>query len=264
MLLLEFGEVMALRARRSLASLLKRDYQMAGALRKRRMPRRRVAGATGGVGFQERLIVPRGPEKKFVDINVAGPTATIAANSATVTNPNLSTGFLFLNLCQSGDTVNSRDGNIVKMQFVSLDMDIAAGANTELSDAEVRVVVALLNSTVGANIVVGGVLSDMDEVGAATTTFNSGASPASQYGVRILRDVTSVISKVSGPAPLRHLRMFIPMNGTPVRYNGTANPMTYAQIVNSGVVMIAFGRMTGAGTLPTIANFHARYCFSEK
>lgn len=242
---------------------------MAGALRKPRTYRNKRAAAkqAGGARLFANFAGAnslRGPERKTVDLSIVGPTATIAAAAGTASAQDLTTGFICLNLCQAGDTANSRDGNIVAMQSIAVSFTVQAGANTELSDAQVRSMVVVCSDWGGGNQVMSSLLGDISETGAATTTFASGVSPLGVVGCRVMRDIVTTVSKISGPSPSQHVQMIIPLKGLPVRYSGSANPMTIAYILNNAVFFIAFGRMTGAGTLPAIVNFKSRYIFTER
>lgn len=204
------------------------------------------------------------PELKSVTLGIAGPTATIAANSGTAQNQNLSTGFLCCNHVQQGDSNSTRDGNVVTGVHLGLRFTVQAGANTELSDAQVRWMVLLDKTPQAINVVLGAILNDYDQTGAGTTTFNSALNPDFQNRFMILRQGVLTVSKVSGPTPLQEVSCSLPLYKLQTGYAGTANPMTYAYMSHNALYFVCFGRMTGAGTLPTISNFLSRYTFTEK
>lgn len=260
---------------RTMRQMLSQQYKVAGALRalaggkKKRRTRRRGAARSavtsayrqGGFGFSN---IMSGPEKKFVDLDVAGPTATIACAAGTVSAQTLATGYICCNLSRQTDTQNGRDGNIIKALFWELSMEIQSGANAETSDGQVRCICVVCQNWNAGNYPLSYVLEDRDEAGATTTTFNSQVNYVGQASARMLRDVTATVSKVSGPTPVQHVKMFIPLRGMLVRYQESTAPMTVAYILNNALFFICFGRMTGAGTLPTVANFHSRFCFQER
>lgn len=216
--------------------------------------------------YSKRLapVISVGAETKSTDVSVAGPTATIAFNSATVGNQNLSTGFLICNLCQQGDSKQTRDGNLVVGRHIGIRFQIRVGANAETSDAYVRYMVVLDRKPNGYNTTLGAILANVDEAGAVTNTFNSGFKPEQEGRYLQLAQNTVTVSKVSGPTPVHHVSLSIPLYKMQTLYYGSANPMTYAYIAANAVYFICFSQMTGAGTLPTIADFVSRYTFSDK
>lgn len=202
-------------------------------------------------------------EVKMVDLSIPAATATIAAAAGTTQNQDLSTGYLVCNYCQTGDTNVNRDGNMVAMKSVSVRFDVSAGGNTDTSDGAVRYLIVLDKECNGSNSAMSTILSNTDEAGAATTTFHSGISIINTQRFQVLREGEVQVSKVGGPATV-HIKEYIKFpTGIPVRYDGTANPMTPGHIVKNAVYFIAFGHMTGAGNLPRISNFLARFRFID-
>lgn len=205
-----------------------------------------------------------GAERKSVVLAIAGPTATIAPSAATTLNQNLSTGFVCVNFTQQGNGVSQRDGNIVKGVQLRVHFTCAVGANAETSDGQVRWMIVLDRSPNLQNFTIQYVLRDLDETSAETTSWNTMVSPHSYGRFSLLKEGTVTLSKISGPTPLRDVNVVLPLKGLITQYAGTANPMTTGYIVANGLYFICFGRMTGAGTLPTITNFNARYVFVDK
>jgi len=205
-----------------------------------------------------------GAESKTVTLAVAGPTATIAVNGATVQNQNLSTGFCCCTFVQQGDGNHTRDGNVITGRHLGIRFSVQSGGNAETSDAEVRWMVVLDKSPNYGNTALSTILYDADQAGAYTCTFNSAVNPDNAKRFMIMRQGTVTVSKVSGPSPLIPVSISLPLYGLQTAFSGSANPMTYAYVQANGLYFICFGRMTGAGTLPTISNFLARYTFAEK
>lgn len=227
-----------------------------GGIKKRRTPKNK--------GIASKNKIASAPEKKAVNIAVAGPTATIAVSSATVSNQNLSTGFIVCNLVRQGDGEAFRDGNVVTGTHLGLRFTIQSGANAETSDGEVRWLVVFDKNPNGANVTVGTILSDQDEDGTATTSFNSALNMAQPGRFMIMRQGGVTVSKISGPTPLQQVSISLPLYGLQTGFQGTADPMSISYIGANALYFIIYGRMTGAGTLPTISNFLCRYTFQEK
>lgn len=209
-------------------------------------------------------VAATGPEQKSVSILVLGPTATIGPAVNTVPNQNLSTGYLACNLVQDGNTRVTRDGDTIKGVHLGIRFNVVAGASAETSDAQLRWMVVLVRSPLSATQPLSTILEDWDEVGGTTTSFNSGVSPVNKDRVMILAQNSVVVSKVSGPTPIVPVSISLPLHGLLTKFNETANPMDYTNLVANGLFFICYSRMTGAGTLPTINNFLARYTFTEK
>jgi hypothetical protein len=205
-----------------------------------------------------------GPEVKSVTLSVAGPVATIAAAGATVQNQNLSTGYCALNHVQQGDTNQTRDGFIVTGKSLGIRFNVVSGANAETSDAWIRWLIVIDNTPNSSNSPLSQILEDYDQAGANTTTINSGINPQNRNRMFIMASGQGVVSKISGPTPCVTVSRLINLDNMQTAYTGSANPMTYAYMKSNTIYFIIMAQMTGAGTLPTINNFVARYYFTEK
>lgn len=205
-----------------------------------------------------------GNETKDINISISGSTPTVGANAATVSNQNLTTGFVICNLVQQGNTPYMRDGNVIAGVHLGIRFQLQPGANTELSDSVVRWMVILDRSPNATAPTLGTILNDTSEAGVATTTFNSGLNQDHRERFLIMRQGNTELSKISGPQALTNVSISCPLYGLQTGYNGTANPMTSAQIYANAIYLVIVSRMTGAGTLPTINEFLSRYTFKEK
>lgn len=220
--------------------------------------------------FRSRIPVFRfrpgaGLELKYVDFIAASSTATIALASATVQNASLSTtGFIPCNLIEQGSANFNREGSMVFGKRLHVCADFVAGSSAETSDAIVRCCIVQDTAPNLSNVTLGEIFQDTDQSGGTVNTdFNSGINSDKYYRFKLLYNRVLVVSKVAGPSPFQHLDVDLTLPSTPSRFIASAGAVTFAHILSNAYYFIFFSQMSGAGTLPKVANVTVRYTFAE-
>lgn len=245
---------------------------------------RRQAYANPGPGvfgrYESRAYRRAALETKTLDLQfTGGPAGAYTADTQPCQMLNTNTGTACvqaLNLCQQGTGIAQRDGNKISMKSLRVRFGIIAGnAVVAANPTNVRVLVLYDRQPNGAYPAINTILGEsLQSNTIGTGTMYSNLNPNFFERFRVLMDKqitlqpfdgTAITStSCTGPTDVCGFKLdeFILLKDLETLFNGTANPLTIAQITTGALYIATFGD-TAAANQPWVMTGTTRLRFRD-